>query len=713
MDQVIGLVTVVENGVDVRRQPLFHNQKEYSVGGCNDCYIKIEHAVQNELARICVDEKDHISIIPLSPSHQLAVNFEAVGGLVTLNDNDIFTVAGGIFRLNTKAGMASGNPSEEAYISLKNVIKNIFIKKYKLKDALVCFKGWFQKCQDDHRDKLMKLTFEENSLLTLACTEGDLELVTYLIDDCNWDVNYCEGIKHPSLHSAILNGHVDIIPYLLAFGADSNLIDSMGYKPLNYAYRCLEARAFEVTKMLVLDGADINCTTVAGKGQKLEWGPFSDNRKIKFKDEEVIEIVGDPSNIYIGQDEHPLIFCALFDQFDIFSYFIERSGIPNNILCNALDVYGATCALEFKFEESLSFLKAAMELRYGDPAHKVPKENVKNPRPVYNNRNEMTCLDDFNNLANNPSSIPMMTQAVLIYERILPLYTEQYFDGLLNLTNQCVSEGHYKMAMGLHIELQKAYCNAAKERICVDKYDNCGTSIANMLTLLKNSQWIPSFEDKMLVCEQSYQTLLSNTQFNDLYYPFTDNIIFACCFASMHYIMSCLHDQNIEHKIVFYQFMKKLVNCNFRDENGNSMIHKALELQEYGFSDECSVLNSSDNTDIIQLLFQYNIDINSTSNEGNTALHSFMHFINRSEMNNEDRDMIRLLVKHGSHLDSQNKRGETVLDLLRVGKHDLYDLNLLPLQCKAASVVAKYGLLVGNEYPEAIVSIVKQHETPS
>lgn len=267
--------------------------------------------------------------------------------------------------------------------------------------------------------------------------------------------------------------------------------------------------------------------------------------------------------------------------------------------------------------------------------------------------------------------------------------------------------------MGLHIELQKAYCNAAKERICVDKYDNCGTSIANMLTLLKNSQWTPSFEDKMLVCEQSYQILLSNTQFNDLYYPFTDNIIFACCFASMHYIMSFLHDQNIEHKIVFYQFMKKLVNSNFRDENGNSMIHKALELQEYGFSDECSVLNSSDNTDIIQLLLQYNIDINSTSNEGNTALHSFMHFINRSEMNNEDRDMIRLLVRHGSHLDSQNKKGETVLDLLRVGKHDLYDLNLLPLQCKAASVVAKYGLLVGNEYPEAIVSIVKQHETPS
>lgn len=713
MYQVVGLVTAVENGVDVRQQPLFDDQKEYSVGGCNDCYIKIEHAVPNELARICVDEKDNISIIPLLSSHQLTVNFETVDGLVSLEDNDIFTVAGQMFRITTKAGLASGDPSEEAYIALKSVIKNIFTQKYKLKDALVCFKGAFKKCQDDHKEKLMKLTFDEKSLLTLACTEGDLELITYLIGDCNWDVNYCEGIQYPPLHSAILNKHVDIVSYLLAFGADTNLIDSMGYKPLNYAYRCTDTRALEFTKMLVSDGADINCTTIAGKGQTLEWGPVSENRKIKFKDEEVIEIVGDSDNLYIGQDEHPLIFCALVDEFEIFSYFIERSGIPNDILCNALDVYGATLALNSRFEQSLTFFRAATDMRYGNPDNQLEKENVREQRPVFNNMSEMTCLEDFNNLENNPSSIPMMTQAVLIYERVLPSYTEQYLDGLLTLTNKCVDEGHYEMAIGLHVELQRAYCNAAKERISVLKYEDCGTSIANMLTLLNNPRWTPSFEDKMLVCEQSYQAILSNTQFNETYNPFTDKVIFACCFASMRYIMRFLQDQNIEHKIVFYQFVKKLVKSDFRDEDGNSMLNKALELQEFSFSDECSVLNSFDNSDIIKLLFQYNIDVNSTSYEGNTALHSYMHFINRSEMNDEDRDMIRLLVKHGSHLDSQNKKGETVLDLLRVGNHDLYDLELLPLQCMAASVVAEYDLLVGNEYPEAIVSIVKQHEIPS
>ena len=37
MYQVVGLVTAVENGVDVRQQPLFDDQKEYSVGGFVIC----------------------------------------------------------------------------------------------------------------------------------------------------------------------------------------------------------------------------------------------------------------------------------------------------------------------------------------------------------------------------------------------------------------------------------------------------------------------------------------------------------------------------------------------------------------------------------------------------------------------------------------------------------------------------------------------------
>jgi hypothetical protein len=84
----------------------------------------------------------------------------------------------------------------------------------------------------------------------MAAGAGDVGMVKMYLD--HWtpvDVRTCEGTT--GLHAAAAGGHVDVIRFLIAAGADVNAVDRMGDSPLRVS------NSPEGTRLLQSHGATI------------------------------------------------------------------------------------------------------------------------------------------------------------------------------------------------------------------------------------------------------------------------------------------------------------------------------------------------------------------------------------------------------------------------------------------------------------------------
>ncbi|WP_406723029.1 ankyrin repeat domain-containing protein [Wolbachia endosymbiont (group B) of Nymphalis c-album] len=88
------------------------------------------------------------------------------------------------------------------------------------------------------------------TFLHLAVRMGHLDIVKFLVKDCEFDVNAKSKEDVTPLHFAAKNGHVDIVKLLLKNKADVNVKTKEGSTPLLFALDC---RHFEVADLLLAD----------------------------------------------------------------------------------------------------------------------------------------------------------------------------------------------------------------------------------------------------------------------------------------------------------------------------------------------------------------------------------------------------------------------------------------------------------------------------
>ena len=86
-----------------------------------------------------------------------------------------------------------------------------------------------------------------------AAEEGDLEEVMRLIQEDPEIVDEIDDNESTALHLACIDGHVEVVSYLLDQGANINTTDNVDATPLYYA--CYEGR-LEVVELLLSRGAD-------------------------------------------------------------------------------------------------------------------------------------------------------------------------------------------------------------------------------------------------------------------------------------------------------------------------------------------------------------------------------------------------------------------------------------------------------------------------
>ena len=100
-----------------------------------------------------------------------------------------------------------------------------------------------------------------DTCLTLAAYFGHTDIVRYLVGLPDVDVNYHGRNNDTALHSAVDDGHRDVVELLIDAGADIEAQDSTGETPLHYA---CENGKLAILKMLLKAGADVCATDNRG-----------------------------------------------------------------------------------------------------------------------------------------------------------------------------------------------------------------------------------------------------------------------------------------------------------------------------------------------------------------------------------------------------------------------------------------------------------------
>ena len=117
--------------------------------------------------------------------------------------------------------------------------------------------------------KIKKINILQNKvgpkhLLFIACKQGNLEMVKYLLSDCKFNVECKDKLNYNSdqtkylvspVWCAAASGKLEVVKYLIEFGANVNSESDTGSTPIRSA--CFFSH-LEIVKFLVKNGGDIH-----------------------------------------------------------------------------------------------------------------------------------------------------------------------------------------------------------------------------------------------------------------------------------------------------------------------------------------------------------------------------------------------------------------------------------------------------------------------
>lgn len=308
----------------------------------------------------------------------------------------------------------------------------------------------------DHRPKdevrqLVSARTNGATPLVLSCRNGHKEVVAYLIDRCDADVEqpgsvtfdgetiegapplWCAAAAGHSvivkllsesganvnsttktnstpLRAACFDGHYDIVQYLIEKGADIEVANRHGHTCLMIA--CYKGH-FKIAKYLIEIGADVNRKSVKGNTALHDCAESGSLEIMKLLLQNGARIDVDAYGMT------PLLAASVTGHMHIVEYLINAGSlVSRQERIDALELLGATFVDKKRdMLGSLKLWKRAMEERYVGGELVVPKVVVASPISAYENTVEVETPQQLESIISDPDEMRM--QALLVRERIL------------------------------------------------------------------------------------------------------------------------------------------------------------------------------------------------------------------------------------------------------------------------------------------------------
>ncbi|KAL1139940.1 hypothetical protein AAG570_006917 [Ranatra chinensis] len=581
--------------------------------------------------------------------------------------------------------------------------------------------------------------------LVMACRNGHYDVVEYLVDRCNADIEQPGSVVFdgetiegaPPLWCAAAAGHFGVVKFLVKRGASVNSITKTNSTPLRAA--CFDGH-YEIVKFLVEQGADIEvsnrhghtCLMIACYKGHYQIAHFllrlgaNVNRK-SVKGNTALHDCAESGSLNILKMliEHgavmdvdsygmtPMLAASVTGHSHIVEYLIQLPQITRQASIDALELLGATFVDKKRdMIGALNLWKRAMRLRYAYGLAKLPKPPQLVTVEAYEHSREKRTIEELEDLLADPDEMRM--QALLIRERILgPAHpdTSYYvrYRGAVYADagkfSRCVSLWSYAL------DMQQAMLeplNPMTQSSLFSFMELFSFMMGDEGRLIARRRRVPSvsFEDMLQVLDKAVWEVQAGLAKppqdpGHLYKVLVIALHLACLAVKLLPSLGTAESQRT-HATIF-----RLVSLNARGRLGHTALHIACS-EEAGLVVRLFRYPACrfPSTTLVTSLLKAGADVSALDDTGSSALHV------AARSSPCPGPLARALLASGAHLDARDGSGRTFAQLLGPAQplHTICNpLQYTTLACLAARTIRAHSIPYLGQIPRHLEPFVTQH----
>lgn len=209
---------------------------------------------------------------------------------------------------------------------------------------------FFQACMNGNLDicktfiETKKISFVDKNKycwtpLLVAVIEGHLELVKHFVENCGVDVNEAFSVgKNTALHRATVEGHHEIVEYLLKKGASVEAKNLLEHIPL---YGTIFSKNKNTIKLLLDRGADINYIYTVSTTSKKEFKTSLLLQMIIQNKLEIVEFLLNKGALInqVVEGLTPLNIALEIGKLEMVKFLLDRGASVKYIDINSMSVF--------------------------------------------------------------------------------------------------------------------------------------------------------------------------------------------------------------------------------------------------------------------------------------------------------------------------------------------------------------------------------------
>ncbi|XP_043933603.1 protein fem-1 homolog B [Protopterus annectens] len=583
---------------------------------------------------------------------------------------------------------------------------------------------------------------QRSTPLIIAARNGHTKVVRLLLEHYHVDTQQTGTVRFDgfvidgatALWCAAGAGHFEVVKLLVSHGADVNHTTVTNSTPLRAA--CFDGR-LDIVRYLVENNADIGiankydntCLMIAAyKGHtevvKYLLEQHADPNAKAHCGATALHFAAEAGHLDIvrelvkwnaamvknGHGMTPLKVAAESCKSDVVELLLSHVDCDRTSRIEALELLGASFANDrenYDILKTYHYLYLAMLERFRDSRNIIEKE-VLPPIEAYGNRYECKNPRELEIIRQDRDALHM--EGLIVRERILGSDNIDVSHPIIYRGAVYADNMEFEQCIKLWLHAlhlrQKGNRNTHKDLL---RFAQVFSQMIHLNEPVKGRDIESVLRCSVVEIERG-MARIKNTQDIDIHAAMDnyESNIFTFLYLVC---ISTKTVRNEEEQAMVNRQIYGLIQLDPRIREGSSLLHLAVNsntpVDDFHTNDVCSFPNEL----VVKLLIDCGADVNAVDNEGNTPLHIIVQY------NRPISDFLTLhsiiigLVEAGAHTDMTNKQKKTALDKSTTGVSEilLKTQMKLSLKCLSARAVRVYGINFKNQIPKTLEEFVQFH----